>query len=186
VPRRHKKISTEYVLDHLFFPTTGGLYAIENIVTGGWYVGSTVNLRKRWILHRTLLRAGQHHSPYLQNSWNKHGEEVFRFVPIHVTDDKEEWVRLEQHFLDTLKPPYNVSPTANSNAGIKRSEETRARMRAANSRPEKVARFVEMGKKPKSEAHRARIALAHTGKRASEATKAKLRAVWAERKKATP
>lgn len=154
----------------------GGLYVIENILTHDFYVGSTLNLRKRWQLHQHLLRTGKHHAPKLQNSWNKHGEGAFRFVPLCVMPDEAERLAMEQHFITTLKPAYNVSPTASSCAGVKRSAQTRAKIQAAVTTPERMERFLKMAKQSKSAEHRARISAAHLGKTASEASKAKMRA----------
>jgi group I intron endonuclease len=162
-------------------PPRGGLYSIENTVTHNIYVGSTVNLRKRWQLHLHLLRNGKHHSFKLQASWNKYGEDSFRFIPISIIEDKSQWVRLEQHFISTLKPTYNVSLKAGSCAGIKRSPETIAKIREYIISPERLERFVKMAKKPKSPEHRSRIAAAHRGMKASEETKAKLRSASAKR-----
>lgn len=159
----------------------GGIYVIENILTHDIYVGSTMNLRKRWQLHCHHLRKGKHHAPKLQASWNKHGEGAFRFVPLCIMPDETERLAMEQHFITTLKPAYNVSPTASSCAGVKRSAQTRAKIQAAVTTPERMEKFLEMAKQPKSAEHRARIAAAHLGKTASEATKAKLRAAAARR-----
>lgn len=87
----------------------GGLYSIHNSINNKFYIGSTNNFRKRWNVHKTLLRKNKHHSPHLQAAWNKYGEETFRFLRIQFIDSKEDRLFLEQHFLDTLKPPYNVS-----------------------------------------------------------------------------
>lgn len=159
----------------------GGVYVIENTLTGFFYVGSTKNLRRRWQLHRHLLRTGHHHSPYLQASWVKHGEEAFRFVPLCILEEESERLALEQHFINTLHPTYNVSPTANSCAGVKRSEATRAKMRAAVACPERREKFLRMARAPKSPEHRARISASHQGLHPSEETRAKLRAASARR-----
>jgi len=57
----------------------GGVYVIHNKVNHNFYVSSTSNFRKRWVLHVHLLRSGRHHSPHLQSAWNKYGEESFVF-----------------------------------------------------------------------------------------------------------
>ncbi len=159
----------------------GGLYAIENVITYESYVGSTVNMRKRWHLHRTLLRSGKHHAKKLQAAWVKYGEECFRFMPLCVIEDKAQRVAMEQHFLTSLRPSYNTSPTATSCAGVKRSTETIAKIRAAVTAPARLEKLRVMGKKPKSAEHRARIAASHQGLRPTEETRAKLRAASARR-----
>jgi group I intron endonuclease len=159
----------------------GGVYVIENTVSGAIYIGSTHNLRKRWQLHRCRLRAGNHHSPHLQRAWDKYGAEAFRFITLIASNDEGTRLRLEQHFITTLTPAYNVSPTAVSTLGVKRSVETRARIQAAVTQPGRLAKFIQMAECPKSAEHRARSAAAHVGMRPSEETREKLRAASAKR-----
>ena len=56
------------------------IYGIENLVNDKLYVGQTRNeLNKRVNEHKCLLRNNGHSNLYLQNSWNKYGENKFRF-----------------------------------------------------------------------------------------------------------
>lgn len=55
------------------------IYKIQNVENGKIYIGSTISPRKRWNEHKGQLKKGKHHSSYLQNSWNKYGEECFVF-----------------------------------------------------------------------------------------------------------
>lgn len=160
----------------------GGLYVIENTLNGNWYVGTTVDFDRRFSVHRRLLRTGRHHSPHLQYAWNKYGEAAFRFMRLTMIEDKAEMVRVEQNFLDTLNPPYNISPTAASSAGVKRSEATRERLRTAMRDPKRLEHIRTLGCRPKSEEHRKRIAESHYGKKASEETRRKLREAWVRRR----
>lgn len=153
----------------------GGLYVIYNSINHKFYVGSTVNFDKRWILHKHLLRAGKHHSPYLQNAWNKYGESSFRFVRIQLARDRVERLQLEQHYLDTLKPAYNVSQVATSVEGIVRSEETREKMRLAQRDPKRLEALRIRARRPKSEEHRRKIGDANRGRRHTEESRAKMR-----------
>lgn len=56
-----------------------GIYEILNTVTGKSYVGSSVDIHRRWGDHRKRLKKSGHHSPKLQNSWNKHGSEIWKW-----------------------------------------------------------------------------------------------------------
>jgi len=146
-------------------PYKGGLYCITNTITNKSYVGSTVDLRKRWNVHRSLLRNGKHHSPYLQNSRNKHGEKAFSFTVIQYTDDSK----------------IALSPTAKSNAGSKKSTETIAKMVIAARSPKRKAWASELGRRPKSKEQKIAMSIAAMGKKPSEETRAKLRAASAKR-----
>lgn len=56
-----------------------GIYKIENLVNGKVYIGQAVDIECRWISHISMLKNNKHHSKHLQNSWNKYGEENFKF-----------------------------------------------------------------------------------------------------------
>jgi group I intron endonuclease len=56
-----------------------GIYLIKNMVNGKGYIGSTVNLKDRKYTHFSTLRNNKHHSPHLQNSFNKYGEQNFTY-----------------------------------------------------------------------------------------------------------
>lgn len=53
-----------------------------------------MNFGDRWDSHKSLLRNNKHFNPYLQNAWNKYGEENFEFIVVEECvveelDDKE-------------------------------------------------------------------------------------------------
>ncbi len=69
------------------------IYAIVNITSGRRYVGSSVTAKIRWFHHRMMLRGNRHHCRYLQNSWNKNGENNFKFVILETLESNERAVR---------------------------------------------------------------------------------------------
>jgi group I intron endonuclease len=107
--------------------TTPAVYEIVNIVNQKCYVGSSHNCRQRIICHLSSLRRGDHHSRYLQRSWDKYGEKAFT-VNILAEPPLDELLQKEQYYLDSLKPEYNSSPTAGSCMGYKMSAESRKRI----------------------------------------------------------
>jgi len=79
------------------------IYKIRNVVNGNFYVGSTVDSRKRFWEHRKQLRLNVHNCIYLQRAWNKYGEDCFKFEIIEQLDSKEalfpaEQLLLNEHF----------------------------------------------------------------------------------------
>lgn len=101
------------------------------------YIGSAVRLSHRWTEHRRSLLDDKHHSPYLQRAFNKEPE-AFYFEVIEEMENpsKEALLAREQFWMDffqSYKPAngYNVSPTARSCQGIRRSPEMRAKLSAA-------------------------------------------------------
>lgn len=95
-----------------------GVYKIENIINGKLYIGSSINIYKRWGEHKRLLRINKHHSYKLQNAWNKYGKNNFKFEIIKVFNGKiDELRKLEQYYLDLFNSfdlafGYNVNNNA--------------------------------------------------------------------------
>jgi len=126
-----------------------GIYIIENKINGHRYVGSSVELKRRWNDHRSSLRKGQHHNAHLQSAWNKYGKDAFKF------DILEHWepeflTSMEQWWMNMLQPEYNMAPVSGNTRGIK------------------------LG--PPSKEHRAKLSKAHTGKKLSDEHKANMSA----------
>lgn len=92
-----------------------GIYKIENIVNGKLYIGSSIDIYKRWKEHKTELENKCHHSIHLQRAWDKHGEENFKFEILEVFNgEREKLFELEKYYLDTYKccdftNGYNIS-----------------------------------------------------------------------------
>lgn len=113
-------------------PSNTGIYVIINRLNGNTYVGSAVNFRRRWGIHKRHLNKGIHHSSHLQNAWNKYGEGSFSFT-IERLCDRELLLVAEQEVIDLLRPEYNMSPNAGpSQLGVVRSEKFKAAVRANN------------------------------------------------------
>jgi group I intron endonuclease len=106
-------------------------------LNGKLYIGSAVNLRKRFSSHRRDLAKGRHHSIHLQRAWYKHGADAFKFLVIEKVDDPDRLLEREQHYLDLHQSAnrergYNVNVTAGSRLGMTNSPEAIARVVAAN------------------------------------------------------
>jgi group I intron endonuclease len=106
-----------------------GIYEILNLKNGERYIGSAVDLRHRRSQHWGTLRKGIHRNSHLQRAWVRYGEETFEFRVVG-TCPIEKLLVLEQYMLDHLNPHYNISPVAGSSLGIKRTDETRAKISA--------------------------------------------------------
>jgi group I intron endonuclease len=107
-----------------------GIYRIVNTANGKQYIGSSVNIRRRWHVHRTELRAGRHHSAHLQAAWNKYGEASFVFERLwYVEAVREALLYEEQLALNHLRTEYNNTTAARSPAwGWKHTPEARAKI----------------------------------------------------------
>lgn len=112
---------------------TGGIYAIAHRSTGKLYVGRSVNIRKRWKTHIKRLHERSHHSPYLQNSWNRYGAGAFIFLVLEPLGDAtaQDYNDREQFWMNLLLPEYNVLQFAGSLKGRIVSLQTKQRMSQA-------------------------------------------------------
>lgn len=99
-----------------------GIYKIQSIAKPKrCYVGSTVIVSKRWCDHLRTLRNNKHHSIKLQRHFNKYGELDLIFT-ILIECEKEDLIKHEQFFIDSLNPYFNSSPTAGNCLGVKHSK----------------------------------------------------------------
>ena len=97
--------------------TKGGVYVISNTLTGDCYIGSSVDISKRWQQHRALLRIGAHHSARFQQAWDRYGEDVFLFAVLEDVTSPQDLALIEQRHMNERKPKYNASLVAINHAG---------------------------------------------------------------------
>lgn len=138
-----------------------GIYKIQSkIHPDRYYIGSGGNLRKRWIQHLTKLKQGNH-NPKLQSHYNKYGEEDLIFIIIEPCFSEFLVIR-EQYYIDTLTPFFNIRKIANSNLGIKFSDETKKKLSKSH-----------LGYKHTDEQRR-KISEYHTGRKKSPETRLRM------------
>lgn len=75
---------------------TSGIYCIENMINNKKYIGQSTNINDRWRRHKGELNRGVHDNDYLKKSWNKNGENNFKFYVLEYCnvdelDDKERY-----------------------------------------------------------------------------------------------
>lgn len=160
-----------------------GVYEIVNTVNGKRYVGSSVDIKKRWQSHILELRKGTHHAQHLQRSFNKYGEDKFILVIIRYCE-KDELIAYEQEELDSGFD-YNSSPTAQSTLGLKFSDEARERVRQNRLKRmaeggELVEHMLRMSKMPKSDAWKAQMSASQSARPRSAEEVSKMRISRAE------
>lgn len=182
-----------------------GIYMILNLINNKYYIGSSHNLYKRWHTHKSTLKHNKHDNSYLQKAWNKYGELNFKFFVLEYTN---ELLIREQYWIDKLlcinrKLSYNLRKLANTNLGIKFSEETKAKISASNkgrviseetklklklaqrNRPpisEKTRNKLRLSKLNQSTETKQKISNAKKGVKRTEDAKAKMRLGWIKRK----
>lgn len=103
-----------------------GIYIITNIINGHRYIGSAKNLYKRLYDHKWELNKNKHTNNYLQNAWNKYGEDNFEYG---ILEYCEENIRLnrETYYVDIIKPEYNLRGV-NTEAILDHTKETKEKI----------------------------------------------------------
>ena len=121
-----------------------GVYKIE--CNGKCYIGgTTAAFHLRWRNHLYELRKGTHHNYRLQDAFNEYGEQSFNFSILEIADNFKDVTALEQKYIDTVKPKFNISLDAScglsdearkrrllNHKGTHPSEETRRKISEAN------------------------------------------------------
>lgn len=105
-----------------------GIYAIKHTDSNRFYVGSSTNVRARIFSHINSLNknTSRHHSLYLQNAWNKYGEENFIALILEKVADRNQLIDREQYWIDKLDSfhnGFNGRPIAEANYGMEWSDE---------------------------------------------------------------
>ena len=148
-----------------------GVYEIRNIFDNHRYIGSSIDIKKRWQKHKLALNNYQHRNSHLQRAWNKYGENAFIFVTLLVCDIKN-LILYEQICINKFKPRYNIALIAGSCLGVKCSEEKKEKIIAKLSgkkRPPEVGLKVSIANKGRKHTCEARVnmSLARMGKKRS-------------------
>jgi len=105
-----------------------GAYLIVCNPNGKWYVGSSVNVKKRWSEHRYDLNKNQHPNRHLQNAWNKYGASAFSFLLAkRCPPERSALQECEQTIMD-MKSDFNIQDVAYNPAGRVVSAATRDKL----------------------------------------------------------
>lgn len=128
-----------------------GIYKIQSLIKPHkFYIGSAVDIRRRWRQHLYLLRKNEH-NPIIQNHYNKYGESDFIFIILEPCFPEFLIVR-EQYYIDAFKPIFNAVQKAQNSFGFKHSKESNRKNRIAH-----------LGKKDSPEV-KLKKSLAHKGR----------------------
>jgi group I intron endonuclease len=121
------------------------IYKIINNYNGKFYVGSTIDTKERFRVHRVRLRNNKHHSHHLQAAWNKYGESCFVFCVVESIPPEESLQQAEDRWLAEhvgKEYCYNISKYSDAplrgrtgdkhpNFGVPRTEEERLAISAS-------------------------------------------------------
>jgi group I intron endonuclease len=105
-----------------------GIYSIRSFLfPNKFYIGSAVNLQKRWKRHLSDLSKKQHSNRHLQNHYNLYGAADLYFSVIENCDQIFLLSR-EQYFMDLMNPTFNINPKADSRLNCVLSFATRQKI----------------------------------------------------------
>lgn len=143
-----------------------GIYCFKNVKNGKRYVGSSVNLRRRFMQYYNVGTLARQSYMYICVALAKHGYSNFSLEILEYCDRSVLLAR-EKYYLDTLNPEYNLStePSA-SFLGRNHTDGTKAKLSAlfkGKSYPERAGENNSFYGKTHSEETRNRISEAKKG-----------------------
>jgi group I intron endonuclease len=164
-----------------------GVYGIEHVASGRWYVGKSTNMGKRLSKHLS----GQSGCPHLNHAIKKYGWNAFRVEILEVCGSDAEAMAREIFWIahKRCRSPdgFNLTDGGEGASGAVCSAETRAKLSSARrGKPGKTPGAETRAKlsaamkgkpgKPKSAETRAKMSAANIGKTLSAETRAKMSA----------
>lgn len=132
-----------------------GIYYIKNNTNNKEYIGSSIDIEKRFKRHIKDLNKNTHHNILLQRSWNKYGDDVFEFGIIVIVENKTKLLEVEQAYLDILPNLFNIAPACggdiltnhpNKEEIIKKIKKTLISKNSLLSKKEKIEKWAKYGK----------------------------------------
>lgn len=108
-----------------------GIYFIKRL-GGKIYIGSSKDVNQRLSQHFSRLKKGNHHNAIMQNTYNKHGKDVFKTGVLEFCE-VDSLIEREQFYMDSYDKQelFNIRLIAESNKGFKHSEKTKAKLSEA-------------------------------------------------------
>lgn len=83
-----------------------GVYKITNIITGDFYIGSSIDVERRWRQHKCPSTWKQYPNSQMYKDMQKYGVDKFRFE-ILGTVESEYLKKVEQGLIEVFQPTYN-------------------------------------------------------------------------------
>ena len=162
-----------------------GIYKITCTANSHFYIGRTVNFKKRVEQHRTDLKRGVHKNQRLQHCYSKYGANSILYELIEPMENADLLVEEEQRLIDKFiddESCMNINRTAKVFCDVPMTEERKAKIAAAHrgkrGTPRTAAQRLHMSQKMKghviSEETKKKISEAHKGKKLAPETLQKL------------
>jgi len=161
-----------------------GVYLWTNKINGKRYVGSSVNMARRFRdYYNNSFLTQIKNKMTINKALLKYGYSSFKLEILEYCDS-DNVISREQYYLDLLKPEYNILKMAGSCYGHRHTEETLAKFRARKLSEETKGKISEARVGCKlSEETRTKMSAAKQGSKHSEETRSKLIAFQSTRLK---
>lgn len=88
----------------MYMNKISGVYKITNKITGDFYIGSSKDIKRRWITHKSPSAWARQSNSKLYKDMMQYGLNNFTFEVIEETDILKE---REQYWIDEYMPSYN-------------------------------------------------------------------------------
>ena len=155
-----------------------GIYCLKNTIDERCYVGSAQKLNYRLWNHKHKLIKRTHANNILQNFVNKYGIDSIYFEILEPVEVGK-LIEREQHYIDTLKPEFNILLKAGGNAGTIMGEEQKIKISKSRKgilHTEDTKRRISetMTGVPKTKEHSTKVGLKHKGKIVSQEQRDKI------------
>lgn len=148
-------------------PKTSGVYKIICTVNGKIYIGSAINLRRRWNEHQRRLSLNIHDNQHLQRAYNKYGKSAFEFEIVELARTEILLVR-ENYWIESLG-------VCDESIGFNIAKDATAPMRGRKASAETCIKIGNIHRgKVVSEETRAKLSAAKKGVKLSPETRAKI------------
>ena len=82
------------------------VYKITNTITGDFYIGSSKDVKNRWVNHKCQSRWKQHPNNPMYQDMKKYGIDKFVFEVLEEIEE-DSLKETEQQFIEKLQPTYN-------------------------------------------------------------------------------
>lgn len=97
-----------------------GVYRINKIITGKSYIGSAIDLSRRFSNYYSIKYLEYKPNSRINRALLKYGYENFNLEILEYCN-KENVINREQYYIDFFKPEYNILQIAGSSLGFKHS-----------------------------------------------------------------
>lgn len=116
------------------------IYEIRNTINGKRYIGCSKNISTRFIKHKSRLKNNNHKNIYLQNAYNKYGEDNFEYNILFKLNSETEMYKKEKELISENDGLYNLAEGGlGGDTFTNRSEESKAITRERLSKASKIS-----------------------------------------------